>query len=86
LHPLLEALLPKLTDINDLEYTHGTNEMGADFVLSKLDKTLDDIEYIGVIAKVGSIKQNFTNLDNQIEECDLLRPFQGGIKKIQGHR
>jgi hypothetical protein len=82
-HPLLQALLPKLPDVRNVEYTHGTREMGADFVISRDDKTFDDIEYIGIVAKVGQIGQNFSDVARQIEECKLERTFMGGKKKIQ---
>ena len=53
LHPLLNAVLPKLPRVQTVEYHHGTAEMGADFVLSRTNDTFGTVEYIGVIAKVG---------------------------------
>ena len=55
LHTLLSDLLEKLPHITHVEYTHGPNEKGADFVLEKTDETLKDVIYIGVIAKLGKI-------------------------------
>lgn len=57
-------------------------EKGADFVLTKIDDTFGESEYIGVIAKVGKIKQNTTEIDRQIEECDLKRYTEDGKKEI----
>ena len=83
LHPLLNALLPKLPRVQSVEYCHGAQEKGADFVISRTDDTFGNVEYIGVIAKVGKIVQNLTEIKRQIEECDLTRFFQGGKKKIR---
>lgn len=81
-HPLLRVLFAKLPNISNLEYTQGPNEMGADFVLTKKDSTLDDIEYIGVIVKIGQIKQDHQEIDRQIEECEIERTIEGGKRKI----
>ena len=75
LHPLLEIILNKLPRVKQVEYTHGTNEMGADFVLSREDDTFGDLEYVGIIAKTGKIVQNFDDIERQIDECSLQRPF-----------
>lgn len=83
LHPILDSLFNKLPNIQKVEYTHGPNEIGADFVLSKLDDTLGITTYIGVIAKIGNIKQNFIDIERQIEECNMPRKFQGGTKNIR---
>ena len=71
--------MPRITNV---EYHHGSAEMGADFVLSRTNDTFGHTEYIGVIAKIGRIVQDFTNVDRQIEECALPRLVQGGKKKI----
>ncbi|MDX2110344.1 MAG: NACHT domain-containing protein [Verrucomicrobiota bacterium] len=81
-HPLLELLLPKLSRIKEVQYTHGSNEMGADFVISRMDDTFGDIEYIGIIAKVGKIVQDFMSIERQIDECAIERFFLNGRKKI----
>lgn len=81
-HPLLTNLLYKMPDIQEVEYTHGQNEMGADFVLSSFNKIFGRIEYIGVIAKLGGLTQNFSSLERQIDECSMPRPFAGGKEKI----
>lgn len=82
LHPLLRALFANDKSISRLEYTHGTTEMGADFVLARKDPTLGDENYIGVIAKCGNIKQDHSDVKRQIEECAVERFFDGGKKKI----
>lgn len=81
-HPLLNALFPRLPGITNVEYRQGPAEMGADFVLTKTDSTLDDIEYIGCIVKVGKIKQNHTEINRQIDECEIERKIEGGVRKI----
>ncbi len=83
LHPLLESLLSKLPRVNDVEYCHGVDEMGADFVVTRTDDVLGDTEYIGVIAKLGKIVQNLTEIERQIEECRVPRLVQNGKKKIR---
>lgn len=82
LHPLLEILLPKLPNVIQVEYTHGTAEFGTDFVLSKMDDTFGDEFHVGVIAKIDKITQDFTDIERQINECELPRSFRGGKKKI----
>lgn len=83
LHPLLHAVLPKLPRVQTVEYHHGITEMGADFVLSRLNDTFHTVEYIAVIAKVGRIVQDLTAIERQIGECDMARLIQGGKKKIR---
>lgn len=82
-HPLLEKLFHKLPNVTDVEYTHGTDEMGADFVIAKTHETFGHTEYIGVIAKVGKVNQDYSDISRQIEECELSRTFLGGKKKIR---
>ena len=83
LHPLLDAVLRKLPRVRDVENHHGGDEMGADFVISRTNDTFGNIEYIGVIAKVGKIVQNFTDIERQIDECNVPRFFRGGKEKIR---
>ena len=83
LHPLLNAVLPKLPRIQNVEYNHGVGEMGADFVISRTNDIFGNIEYVGVIAKVGKIVQNLADIERQIDECNLPRLFQGGKQKIR---
>ena len=52
LHPLLDRLLPTLPTVLKVEYKQGPNEMGADFVLQRMDPALEQIVYVGVIAKI----------------------------------
>lgn len=82
LHPLLALLLPKLPGVLHVEYTHGQKEMGADFVLLKSEKSLGGTKYVGVIAKVGKIAQDYTDIERQISECEIERFFNNGKEKI----
>ena len=83
LHPLLQELFSHIPDISGVEYTHGPNEMGADFVLTRIDSVLNRLEYIGIIAKVGKIHQDLVSLQRQIDEClHVSRPIEGGKKRI----
>jgi hypothetical protein len=81
-HPLLMKLLPKLPNVIDVEYTQGQTEMGADFVVSRQDGTFGFIEYIGIVAKVGGVVQNFSEIERQIDECRVPRTFRNGKEKI----
>jgi len=83
LHPLLNKLLKKFPNVIDVEYTHGATEMGADFVLSIKNPVFDNIEYTAVIAKIGKISQDFSDIERQIEECDVPRTFFAGKEKIK---
>ena len=83
LHPLLKVLLPKLPGVQNVEYHHGSAEMGADFVISRTNETFGNTQYVGVIAKVGRIVQDFSDIERQIKECSVPRLFQGGKKKIR---
>lgn len=49
----------------EMEYTQGNREIGADFVMARSDDTFGNTEYIGVIAKIGGIKQNFSEVERQ---------------------
>ena len=82
LHPLLRAVFSSDQSIQRFEYTHGQSEMGADFVLARLDPTFADENYVGVIVKCGAIKQDYSTIKRQIEECAVERYFDGGKKKI----
>ncbi len=75
-HPLLEAILPKLTGISSYEYTHGPYERGADFILERTDAALDRKTYIGVVAKTTKISANIQNVEEQIRECAEERLFK----------
>lgn len=67
LHPLLEKLFQKMPRYIEMDYTQGNREMGADFVIARKSDTFGSTEYIGVVAKVGDIKQNFTEVERQID-------------------
>jgi len=82
-HPLLNKLLRKLPKVIDVEYTHGPEEMGADFVVSRRDETFGQTEYVGVIAKVGRVVQDYSDIERQIEECEIPRTFFGGKETIR---
>jgi hypothetical protein len=82
LHPLLRHLLPQIPNVKEMEYTHGQNEMGADFIFSRTEDVFNDVEYVGVIAKIGKISQDYSDIERQIRECELERLFCNGKKKI----
>ncbi len=81
-HPILNELFIRLPDVSNVYYTHGPNEMGADFIIEKFDNTLSTNEYIGVIAKIGKVSQNHSSIDEQIKECSVDRKVHGGTRKI----
>ena len=83
LHPLLKRLLPKLPTVISVEYTHGPTEMGADFVVQRRHEIFGDTDYVGVIAKVGKIVTDFSDIERQIGECWVPRTVDGGTKKVR---
>ncbi|HVU08467.1 MAG TPA: NACHT domain-containing protein [Verrucomicrobiae bacterium] len=83
LHPLLKILLPKMPSVKNVEYTHGNNEMGADFLLSRFDETFGQLDYISVVAKIGKIDQpNISDVDRQIEESFIPKLFNSGKENV----
>lgn len=83
LHPLLKRLLPKMPTVQQVEYTHGPGEMGADFVVTRTDPALSEVQYVGVVAKVGRIVQDFADVERQISECWVPRYVDGGKKRVR---
>lgn len=83
-HPVLEILFRKMhPEISNVNHTHGTNEFGADFVLTKFNNLIGDTEYIGVLVKVGSYTQrNIHDVERQIEETNIKRFALNGTKDI----
>lgn len=83
LHPLLEELFQRHSKISRVEYTHGVTEMGADFVLSRIDDILNTTEYVGVVAKKGKIHVDLDSVERQVWECtNVPRKIDGGKKEI----
>lgn len=73
LHPFLADLFSVLPKISHVEYTHGNQEYGADFILVKHDETLDQEIYIGVVVKSTDIKQNnFDEIQRQSDEAFMM--------------
>lgn len=83
LHPLLLQIFPKLERVSYVEYTHGPNEMGADFVIERVDAALGTSDYIGVVAKSDKILQNFSDVERQIDECGHLRLIRQGKENVR---
>ena len=81
-HPVLLELFRRLPNIAHVNYTQGSRENGADFVLVKKDEVLLDEDYVGVIVKSTQIKQDHDDVNRQIRECELPRPIHGGVKQI----
>lgn len=82
-HPFLRELFSRMPEFTRVEYTQGSREFGADFVLESRG-SFGDSEYTGVVVKVGTIKQNNTEIDRQIDECFLMpRVFDNGKKEIK---
>lgn len=83
LHPLLNGIFRRMEGVTEVEYTHGTNEKGADFILTKKDPTLSRSHHVGIVAKKGKILSNLKEIDRQIEECQMPRTIQGGTSKTR---
>ncbi|WP_147468055.1 NACHT domain-containing protein [Pseudomonas coronafaciens] len=82
LHPVLRELFRCMPSITEVNYTQGNREMGADFVLTRYDDELMEQDYVGVIVKSTSIKQNHEDVRRQIRECEVARPIENGKKEI----
>lgn len=78
LHPVLNSLFRKLPGITRCHYNQGPNEMGADFILYRDDSALLRTSHVGVVAKIGTIKQNTTEVERQIKECFVPRRGSDG--------
>ena len=77
-------LFNNIKEITNVEYTHGSKEMGADIILNRNDSVLGVEEYIAIVAKAVPIKQDFTDVQRQIEECYLFDiTIESGKKKVQ---
>ena len=83
LHPLLHEIFRKLKNVTYVEYTHGTSEMGADFVIERTDPDINETYHIGVIAKKDKILQNFSDVERQIKECSVKRFIRQGKQEIR---
>ena len=83
LHPLLESILRQLANVQYVEYTHGPNELGADFVVERRDEDLGRNSYIGVVAKTDKILQSFADVERQIDECGDARLIKGGMETVR---
>lgn len=83
LHPLLNHLLRHIENVESVEYTHGPNEKGADFIVTRRETAFNTTHHIGVVVKVGKILQNFDEVARQVEECQLPRTIKGGTESVR---
>ncbi len=72
-HPLLEQLLPKLPLVKAVEYTHGRDEFGADFVVSRENDLLGSIDYIGVSEGSARTSPRSSNRSTNVTRIAYLR-------------
>ena len=82
LHPLLHNTFRQMEGIEEVEYTHGPNEKGADFILTRFDRALSRTHEIGIVAKRGKIQSNNDDVFRQIEECQMPRTIRGGKESV----
>ncbi|MFZ3127971.1 MAG: NACHT domain-containing protein, partial [Rhodoferax sp.] len=83
LHPLLESIFRQLANVQYVEYTHGPNELGADFIIERRDEDLGRNSYIGIVAKTDRILQSFADVERQIDECGDARLIRGGMETVR---
>ncbi|MGR3913367.1 MAG: NACHT domain-containing protein [Gammaproteobacteria bacterium] len=87
LHPHLLEFLGRIASVTHVEYTHGQNEWGADFVLTEQDSLTGNSTYVGVVVKNGDITQSkFDDVLKQIEECKHARPIDNGGQMVRMNR
>lgn len=85
-HPFLSELFSRMSEFNRVEYNQGNREFGADFVLESKGG-FGDFEYTGIVVKVGTIRQNNTEIERQIDECFTMpRVFNNGKIEININR
>ena len=83
LHPLLESIFSQMANVKYVEYTHGPNENGADFIIERRDDELGRTNFIGVVAKTDKILQSFADVERQIDECGDARRIKGGMETVR---
>ena len=83
LHPLLRSIFEQMANVQSVEYTHGPNELGADFIIERRDDDLGRTNYIGVVAKTDRILQSFADVERQIDECSDERRIKGGMETVR---
>lgn len=83
LHRLLHDTFRQMEGIEEVEYTHGPHEKGADFVLTRRDPALGRTHEIGIIAKRGKILSNADDVFRQVEECQMPRTIRGGKDHVR---
>jgi hypothetical protein len=81
-HPFLKGVFSNIKEILDVEYTHGQNEMGADFLLKREDPITHDHYWVGVIVKVGKIHSSLQDIERQVKECRVPRMNKNGGELI----
>jgi len=82
LHPLLESLYRAMPTIETVQYTHGPNEKGADFLLTRHAVESGTTDHIGVVVKCGNLNKSSRSTSDQISECLQRRLVDGGKKQI----
>lgn len=82
-HPFLNDLFKRLSHVENVHYTHGPNEFGADFILYRKDPSLDQRDVVGVVAKIGAIRMDHADVNRQVEECFIPRISPDGREQIQ---
>lgn len=87
-HPHLREFLSKLDNVTHVEYTHGSNEFGADFVLSQQEGLTGKTIYVGVVVKNTGINQGSVDeVIRQISECEKMkRGIGGGMHHVRMNR
>jgi hypothetical protein len=77
LHPLLQNVFPKMSNVKSFEYTHGQFERGADFVVEIESATTNRRAHVGVVVKCGKIgSAKSTDIEEQIRECAEERSYK----------
>ncbi len=56
LHPLLKHTLRNLEGVSNVAYTHGVNEKGADFIITREDKALSRPSHIGILSRLEKLR------------------------------
>lgn len=83
-HPLLDSLFRRLPNVRDVEYRHGPQERGTDFIINSEDPVLMSDDFIGVVVKTGDIvSKDVSAIVTQLREAREEKIFGSGKRRIK---
>jgi len=84
IHPLLESLFARLPNVREVEYRHGIQERGTDFIINLEDSVLMTDDFVGVVVKSGDIvAKDVSAIVTQLREARSEKLFGSGKRRIK---